>query len=214
MSRAVRRAFRSPSLSPAPWIRRWSSECSRSPRARCVRGRDTGAGPGCGRRARSAVGPNRGNLWRRPLSGQRDGPCRDPRIPGHELPLPADKVMVTLKHLTGHGQPRTAPMSVRRRSRRARLRENFFPPFERAVKELPVRSVMASYNEIDGVPSHANRWLLNDVLRGEWGYQGRGSQRLFRYPRADRPATRCSATSSDAAVRAIKSGVDAETPDR
>ena len=31
---------------------------------------------------------------------------------------------------------------------------------------------MASYNEIDGIPSHANRWLLHDVLRGEWGYQG------------------------------------------
>ena len=33
-------------------------------------------------------------------------------------------------------------------------------------------SVMASYNEIDGVPSHANRWLLRDVLRGEWGFHG------------------------------------------
>src|SRR3546814_5507286 len=31
---------------------------------------------------------------------------------------------------------------------------------------------MASYNEIDGVPSHANHWLLTDVLRGEWGYRG------------------------------------------
>ena len=33
-------------------------------------------------------------------------------------------------------------------------------------------SVMASYNEIDGVPSHANRWLLRDVLRGEWSFTG------------------------------------------
>ena len=31
---------------------------------------------------------------------------------------------------------------------------------------------MASYNEIDGVPSHANRWLLRDVLRKEWGFEG------------------------------------------
>ena len=31
---------------------------------------------------------------------------------------------------------------------------------------------MASYNEIDGVPSHANRWLLRDVLRKEWGFNG------------------------------------------
>ena len=33
-------------------------------------------------------------------------------------------------------------------------------------------SVMASYNEIDGVPSHANQWLLRDVLRKEWGFKG------------------------------------------
>jgi len=48
------------------------------------------------------------------------------------------------------------------------LRENFFPPFEEAVRRTKVRSLMASYNEIDGVPSHANSWLLGTVLRGEW----------------------------------------------
>jgi beta-glucosidase len=45
-------------------------------------------------------------------------------------------------------------------------------PFQAAVREAGALSVMASYNEIDGVPSHANRWLLRDVLRGEWGFQG------------------------------------------
>ena len=40
------------------------------------------------------------------------------------------------------------------------------------MKTLPIRSVMASYNEIDGIPSHANKWLLTNVLRGEWGYHG------------------------------------------
>ena len=71
---------------------------------------------------------------------------------GTKLPLPNDKVMVTLKHLTGHGQPESGtnvgPAQISERT----LREIFFPPFERAVKELPVCSVMASYNEIDGVP--------------------------------------------------------------
>ena len=33
-------------------------------------------------------------------------------------------------------------------------------------------SVMASYNEIDGMPSHQNRWLITDLLRGEWGFTG------------------------------------------
>jgi len=131
---------------------------------------------------------------------------------GTKLPLPSDKVMVTLKHLTGHGQPESGtnvgPAQISERT----LRENFFPPFERAVKELPVRSVMASYNEIDGVPSHANAWLLNDVLRGEWGYQGAVVSDYFAI-RELVTRHRMFGDISLAAERAIKSGVDAETPD-
>ena len=40
------------------------------------------------------------------------------------------------------------------------------------MTEGHIMSVMASYNEIDGVPSHANKWLLEKVLRQEWGFQG------------------------------------------
>lgn len=131
---------------------------------------------------------------------------------GTTLPLAPDKVFVTLKHMTGHGQPENGtnigPASLGERN----LRENFFPPFERAVKELPVLSVMASYNEIDGIPSHASNWLLNDVLRGEWGFQGAVVSDYF--------AVRELVTRhhmykdiKDAAARAIDSGVDVETPD-
>jgi beta-glucosidase len=74
--------------------------------------------------------------------------------------LAKDKVFVTLKHMTGHGQPEngtnTGPAEVTERT----LREEFFPPFERAIKESNVGAVMPSYNEIGGVPSHANHWLL------------------------------------------------------
>jgi len=52
------------------------------------------------------------------------------------------------------------------------IRENFLVPFEAAVKQARVGSVMASYNEIDGVPSHINHWLLERVLREEWGFDG------------------------------------------
>jgi beta-glucosidase len=53
------------------------------------------------------------------------------------------------------------------------LRETFFlRPFKEAIQKAGAISVMASYNEIDGVPSHANRWLLRDVLRKEWGFKG------------------------------------------
>lgn len=131
---------------------------------------------------------------------------------GTKLPLASDKIMVTLKHMTGHGQPESGtnvgPAHVGERE----LREVFFPPFERAVKELPVRSVMASYNEIDGVPSHANPWLLNDVLRKEWGFKGAVVSDYFA---VNELVTRHKmyADVKDAAERAIEAGVDSETPD-
>jgi beta-glucosidase len=131
---------------------------------------------------------------------------------GSKLPLPRDKVFVTLKHLTGHGQPESgtnvAPAPYGERT----LRENFFPPFERAVTTLPVRSVMASYNEIDGIPSHANRWLLTDVLRREWGFKGAVVSDYFAI-REMVTRHRMFADIRDAAERALDAGVDSETPD-
>ncbi|HMC90956.1 MAG TPA: glycoside hydrolase family 3 N-terminal domain-containing protein, partial [Allosphingosinicella sp.] len=131
---------------------------------------------------------------------------------GTTLPLAPDKVYVTLKHLTGHGQPENGtnvgPANLGERE----LRTDFFPPFEKAVKQLPIRSVMASYNEIDGIPSHANKWLLTNVLRGEWGFRGAVVSDYFAIKEL---AGRHHMFSNlgDAAVRALDSGVDAETPD-
>lgn len=131
---------------------------------------------------------------------------------GTKLPLAPDKIMVTLKHMTGHGQPESGMNIGPAHLGERELREVFFPPFERAVKELPVRSVMASYNEIDGVPSHANPWLLNDVLRKEWGFKGAVVSDYFAI---NELVTRHKmyADVNNAAERAIKAGVDSETPD-
>ncbi len=83
-----------------------------------------------------------------------------------------DRVMATAKHFAAHGQPEggtnSAPANISERI----VREQLLPSFEAAVREGHVASVMASYNEIDGIPNHVNRWLLGDVLRGEWGFQG------------------------------------------
>lgn len=131
---------------------------------------------------------------------------------GRSLPLAKDKVFVTLKHMTGHGQPESGtnigPAQISERT----LRENFFPPFERAVKEANVRSVMPSYNEIDGVPSHANGWLLNDVLREEWGFKGATLSDYFAI-REMVTRHKMYETPDDAAVAALKAGVDVELPD-
>ncbi len=82
------------------------------------------------------------------------------------------RVIATLKHFAAHGQPESGmncgPANVSERV----LRETFLQPFKDAIQKAHAISVMASYNEIDGVPSHANRWLLRDVLRKEWGFKG------------------------------------------
>jgi len=131
---------------------------------------------------------------------------------GPTLPLPPDKVFVTLKHFTGHGWPENGTNVGPAHLGERELREVFFPPFEAAVKTFPIQSLMASYNEIDGIPSHANSWLLNDVLRREWGYHGAV---VSDYYGIRELVTRHHLYSDvkDAADRAIHSGVDIETPD-
>jgi beta-glucosidase len=82
------------------------------------------------------------------------------------------RVIATLKHFAAHGQPESgmncAPANVSERV----LRETFLATFKRVIEKASAISVMPSYNEIDGVPSHGNRWLLRDILRKEWGFKG------------------------------------------
>jgi beta-glucosidase len=122
------------------------------------------------------------------------------------------KVIATLKHMTGHGQPESgtnvgpAPYGERT------LRDVFLYPFEVAIKEAGARSVMPSYNEVDGMPSHANRWLLRDVLRGEWGFDGVIVSDWFAIQQLiDRHHV--AADASEAARRALAATVDVELPD-
>jgi beta-glucosidase len=131
---------------------------------------------------------------------------------GPTLPLAKDRVFATLKHMTGHGQPESGtnvgPANISERV----LREVFFPPFRAAVERGNAQVVMPSYNEIDGIPSHANRWLLHDVLRGEMGFKGVVVSDYF----AIRELMEIHHTTNDplaAAVRAFKAGVDIDLPD-
>ena len=76
---------------------------------------------------------------------------------------------------------------------------------------------MASYNEIDGVPSHANRWLLRDVLRKEWGFKGFVVSDYFAiWELGDRPDTHghcVAADKKESCALAVKAGVNIELPD-
>ena len=123
-----------------------------------------------------------------------------------------DHVIATAKHFAAHGQPEggtnTAPVNVSERL----LREVFLPTFEAAVKEAGVLSVMPSYNEIDGLPSHSNRWLLEKLLRQEWGFRGliasdyNGISELI-------SRHKVAANRADAARQSLEAGVDMELPD-
>jgi len=81
-------------------------------------------------------------------------------------------VLATAKHFAVHGQPEAGTNVGPGNYSERVVHEYFLKPFAAAVKEGAVRSVMASYNEIDGIPSHSNKHLLTDVLRREWGFGG------------------------------------------
>jgi beta-glucosidase len=120
-------------------------------------------------------------------------------------------VLATAKHFV-HGQMEggrnTAPSNISERV----LRESFLVPFEAAVKEAQVGSVMASYNEVDGIPVHVNTWLLDKVLRQEWGFRGyvtsdgHALQMLYETHHVARDA-------DEAARKALAAGVDFDLSD-
>ena len=84
--------------------------------------------------------------------------------PGH--------VAATLKHFAGHGQSEGGQNQGPANYSLRVLRDYHMPPFKMCIDNVKPASVMPSYNEVDGVPSHANKWLLNDLLRKEWGFKG------------------------------------------
>ena len=97
------------------------------------------------------------------------------------------------------------------------LRETFFSTFQAAIETGGAMSVMASYNEIDGVPSHANRWLLRDVLRGEWGFDGFVVSDYYAIRElAERPELyghHVAQDGKEAAALAVRAGVNIELPE-
>jgi len=91
------------------------------------------------------------------------------------------------------------------------LREACFPAFEAAVREGGAMSVMSSYNAVDGVPCTSNRWLLVDVLRGEWGFRG---YTVSDYVSVEQICTghRTAESIGEAGKAAVEAGLDVELP--
>lgn len=128
-----------------------------------------------------------------------------------------EHLIATLKHVAAHGPPESgmncAPANVPERE----LREVFLAPLPEALHEGAALSVMASHNEIDGVPSHASTWLLPDVLGDEWGFTGFViSDDYATWELHDRPDTHAHIVAADkkeAAALAVQAGVDIELPE-
>jgi beta-glucosidase len=147
-----------------------------------------------------------------PLLVTRMGIAAIEGLQGDAYMIDRHHVMATMKHFAVHGQPEggtnTAPGNISERI----IRETFFIPFKAAVQEARVGSVMASYNEIDGIPSHINPWLLNKVLRQEWGFDGSvvsdggGLQMLV-------DTHHVAYNYADAARKALAAGVEFDTSD-
>ncbi|QEW04739.1 glycosyl hydrolase [Microbacterium lushaniae] len=121
-------------------------------------------------------------------------------------------VIATLKHFAGHASSRGgrnhAPVSMGERE----LRDLVLPPFEMAVRAGGAGSVMNSYTETDRVPAAADRWLLTDVLRGEWGFEGTvvSDYWAIAFLKSKHGVAE---TMADAGRQALHAGMDVELPD-
>src|SRR5487761_911168 len=147
-----------------------------------------------------------------PYMASRVGVAEVRGLQGNTLPLGPDRVFATLKHMAGYEVPEAGtnvgPAEITRRT----LLQMYLPPFHAAIQQANAQVVMASYNEIGGIPSHANRWMLTDLLRKQWGFQGvvlgdyEGVAQLMSIHHVAGNLT-------DAAARALHAGVDDDMPD-
>jgi beta-glucosidase len=120
-------------------------------------------------------------------------------------------VVATLKHFAGHSSPRVArnhgPVSMGWRE----MYEFMIPPFELAIRESKVGSVMNSYTDVDGIPCASSVQLLTKVLHDELGFDGVVVSDYWAISFLEH-MHRVAGSKTEAAVLALKAGMDVELP--
>ncbi|GAA4729012.1 glycoside hydrolase family 3 N-terminal domain-containing protein [Flavisolibacter ginsenosidimutans] len=131
---------------------------------------------------------------------------------GDGVYLGKNNVAATLKHFGVHGQSEggnnVAPSNIDERT----AREIFFKPFKACVQFAGAMNVMATYNELWGLPAHINKYLLTDILRKEWGFKGIVVSDYYAIPDVS-TLHKVTPSVAEAGYLAFKAGVDIETPD-
>ena len=126
---------------------------------------------------------------------------------GGDLSRP-DATITTLKHFVAYGAGEGGQNGARALVTPRELQQVFLPPFRQAI-EAGALSVMTAYHTIDGIPCTADRHLLTDVLRDEWGFGGLVVSDLYSID-VMHNTLHTTATSLDAAIAALQAGVDVD----
>lgn len=115
-----------------------------------------------------------------------------------------DQILACVKHFALYGAPEAGRDYSTVDMSRIRMYNEYFPPYKAAV-DAGAASVMASFNEVDGVPATGNRWLMTEVLRNQWGFDGfvvtdyTGISEMIAHGVGD---------FEDVSVQALKAGID------
>ena len=113
-------------------------------------------------------------------------------------------MLACMKHYALYGAASSGLDYSKADMSRHTMYNEFFPPYKAAV-EAGVASVMASFNEVEGLPATGNRWLMTDLLRGEWGFRGFV---VSDYTGVSEMEAHGMATKDNSASQAINAGVD------